>query len=225
MSKPPANIDLSARPRSILVCQIIAWSLSLVASLLSILAWGNDYDWRFTPFNSYQVFPLLGLLAFSLMWTHYASSLLRELLGVAKVKLAGYFEITGYAVLILICLHPGLLIYQLFRDGAGLPPSSYEHYVAPGLGWVTLLGTASLLVFLAYEFRRIYEQRPWWPYVVAAGDLAMLAIFYHGLRLGTQLQQDDWFQAVWWFYGLTLVAMITRKYANKYLVRTKKART
>jgi hypothetical protein len=124
--------------------------------------------------------------------------------------LADYFRITGWLVLGLICLHPGLLIYQRFRDGHGLPPGSYESYVAPGLGWVTLLGTASLLVFLAFEFHRRYGERRWWRYVQDASDLAMLAIIYHGLRLGSQLH--GWFYYVWWFYAVTLVLVLIRKY-------------
>jgi hypothetical protein len=129
--------------------------------------------------------------------------------------LASYFRITGYIVLVLICLHPGLLIYQRFRDGFGLPPHSYESYVAPGLGWVTLLGTTSLLVFLAFELRRFYGKRPWWRFVADASDVAMLAILYHGLRLGSQLQHG-WYRGVWLFYAVMLIAALVYKYATRY---------
>ncbi|MGC1177068.1 MAG: hypothetical protein WA843_03270, partial [Candidatus Saccharimonadales bacterium] len=121
------------------------------------------------------------------------------------------------AVLIFICLHPSLLIYQRFRDGYGLPPHSYESYVAPGLGWVTLLGSISWLIFIAYEFRRKFGQRSWWHYVEKAGDVAMLAIFYHSLRLGSQLQPGSWLRVIWWFYGLTLVAVLIYNYRRYYL--------
>ena len=127
------------------------------------------------------------------------------------MELTNYFRYTGYAVLAAIVLHPGLLVYQLFRDGRGLPPSSYEHYVAPGLAWVTLLGTASLLAFLAFELHRWYGRTSWWKYVITAGDIAMVAIFYHSLRLGTQLK-GGWFRWVWWFYGLSLAVVLVRKY-------------
>jgi hypothetical protein len=149
------------------------------------------------------------------------ASAARQLLSLDRKVLAGYYKITGYAVLVLICLHPGLLIYQRFRDGYGLPPGSYETYVAPGLSWITLLGTASLLVFLAFEFHRKFAGRPWWHFVTEAGDLAMLAIFYHSLRLGHQLQ-DGWFRYVWWFYGITLTAVLIRKYIKKYLSAAQK---
>jgi hypothetical protein len=71
------------------------------------------------------------------------------------------------------------------------------------------------LVFLAYELRRWYGGRPWWKYVAAAGDAAMVAIFYHGLRLGGQLQ-GGWFRGLWWFYGITLIGFLAYKYFGKY---------
>lgn len=196
--------------------QIAAYSLSALVCIIAVVAWGQDYNWQFSPLTAYQLFPLLGILAFSIMWSHYVAGAARELLGISKDSLVRYFRYTGYAVLLLICLHPGLLILQRFRDGYGLPPGSYESYVAPGLGWVTLLGTVSFFVFIAYEFHRKFGQRSWWHWVMEAGDIAMLAIFYHGLRLGGQLMNDGWFRTVWIFYGLILVAVLARSYFHKY---------
>lgn len=146
------------------------------------------------------------------MWAHYMVGTFQV---IRPFKAQQYFRWTGYIVLVLICLHPGLLIYQRFVDGYGLPPHSYETYVAPGLGWITVLGTASLFVFLAFELRRFFDKKPWWHYVADAGDAAMLAIVYHALRLGSTLSQG-WFRAVWVFYGLTLCAVLVFKYARRF---------
>lgn len=189
-----------------------AWSLCLLVTLLAILAWGPGYEWRIIPLSSYVLFPVLGLIAFSIMWTHYVMGTVSDLAGVKPEVLKPYFRYTGYAVLIFLCLHPGLLIAQLFFDGAGLPPLSYERYVAPGLGWVTLLGTVSLLVFLAFELHRFFGKKSWWHYVVDASDFAMLAIVYHGLQLGADLDRVGWYRAVWWFYAITLSLVLVRKY-------------
>lgn len=202
--------------RRVLACQVAAWSLSIVVSALAIFVWGHDNGWQIFHLNTYQFFPVLGLLAWSLMWAHYIMMAVRELLGLEREVLARYFRWTGYAVLGAICLHPGLLVYQRFRDGFGLPPASYESYVMHGLGWVTLLGTVSLFVFLAFELHRLYGQRPWWHYVADASDLAMLAIFYHSLRLGQQLMFNPWFRDIWWFYGITLTLVLVRKYVLRY---------
>ncbi len=194
-----------------------AWSLSTLTVILAVVAWGDTFAWHLS-LDAYLLFPVLGLSAYGIMWSHYVIGAARDLLKLGKGSLHRFYQWTGYAVLVLICLHPGLLIYQRFRDGFGLPPHSYETYVAPGLGWITLLGTVSLLGFLAFEFHRLYGKRPWWHYVTEAGDLAMIAIFYHGLRLGTQLQHG-WFRYVWWFYGITLIAVLIRSYRQKYFVK------
>jgi hypothetical protein len=194
--------------------RIAAWSLSALVSALAIITWGGDNGWLLGHLSTYQLFPVLGLVAFSLMWTHYVVGAIRELADVPRGALRQFYQYTGYLVLVLICLHPGLLIYQRFRDGYGLPPGSYEHYVAPGLGWITLLGTVSLLVFLSFELRRFFYQRSWWHFIPEVGDFAMLAIVYHGLRLGSQLH--GWYRSVWWFYAVVLMIILIRSYAGKY---------
>lgn len=192
-----------------------AWLLALIISLTAVIAWGSSFAWRVWPPDNYVVFPLLGVLAFGLMWSHYTLGTVRDLTLTPQAALKSYYQWTGYAVLILICLHPGLLIYQRFRDGAGLPPGSYLSYVMPSLKWVTLLGTVSLLVFLAFELHRVYGERKWFQYVRDASDPAMLAIAYHGLQLGITLQQT-WFRYVWYFYALSLIAVLMRKYWLRY---------
>lgn len=198
--------------------QYFPWVLSGFVTLLAIIAWGTSLAWQFSTITTYTFFPLLGLLAFSLMWAHYVVGAGKQWLG-QNSNLNTYFRCTSYAVLVCIVLHPGILIYQLCRDGLGLPPRSYERFVAPQLAWLTLLGSVCLLIFLAFELHRWYGSRSWWKYVLSAGDLAMLAIFYHGLRLGTQLQAG-WYQVVWWCYGLTLVAVLVHKYTRIVLHKT-----
>ncbi|HET6924559.1 MAG TPA: DUF2127 domain-containing protein [Candidatus Saccharimonadales bacterium] len=188
----------------------LPWTIAVIVSALAFYVWGSSLEWRFAGLSPYQLFPLFGLLAFSLMWGHYVVGMLCRLF-LDRGKLDDYFRLTGYAVLVLILLHPGILVYQRFRDGFGLPPHSYETYVAPGLAWVTLLGTVSLLIFLAFELHRWFKDASWWKYVAAAGDLAMLAVFYHGLELGTHTHVQ-WFRVVWYFYGVTLVGCLLYKY-------------
>lgn len=195
---------------------LFAWSLSLAVAVIAFVTWGQDSAWHFAHLSSYQFFPLFGLLAFSLMWSHYIVSVARQYLKVDKTLLHVYVETTSVAVLIALFLHPGLLLYQLWRDGFGLPPGSFlHHYVATGMGWIALIGFVSWFVFMAYEFRRKFGQRSWWHYIGILTDIAMVGIFYHGLRLGSQTQ-SGWFYIVWWFYGLTLIGALAFIYINKY---------
>ncbi|MDB5170990.1 MAG: hypothetical protein JWO35_684 [Candidatus Saccharibacteria bacterium] len=213
--------QLAPKSQKVFFFQIGTWALAAIVSIIAIVAWGGHRGYTLSGVNGFQLFPLLGLLAFSIMWSHYINSTIGELIGVNRKVLKRYYQYTGYAVLVLICLHPGILIYSLFRNGVGLPPGSYEHYVGPGLGWVALLGTVSFFVFIAFEFRRVFADRSWWHFVTEAGDLAMLAILYHGFRLGGNLQQG-WFRFVWLFYFVTLVAVLLRSYYKKYVVAPSK---
>lgn len=189
-----------------------AWGITLFAAAASVVAWGESMRWKFGHLSSYRLFPLLGLLAFSIMWSHYIVSSLRRYYKFEAGVTAQYFEWTSYATLVAIFLHPGLLIWQLWRDGQGLPPGSFWQYVAPSLRWLTVVGSVSFLVFIAYEFRRKYKERTWWRYVQYASDAAMLGIFYHGLQLGSNLQAG-WFRFIWLLFGITLIGSLVYTYA------------
>lgn len=181
----------------------IAWGQAAAVTVLAVLVWGSLYDWQVLPLSNYQLFPLFGLLAFSLMWAHYIVAVLRNYWQLDSKVTKGYFELTSFGVLLALLLHPSLFIGQLYADGFGLPPGSYEAYV-PTMTWVVLLGTVSLGVFLLFELRRFFGDRSWWKYVSYLSDVAMLAIFYHGVTLGSHLQ-SGWFRGVWFFYGFTLL--------------------
>lgn len=206
----PTPQSISSRQAQI--CATVAWLTAGTVSLIAVYVWLMTNDWQ-PSFNAYRLFPLLGLLAFSIMWSHYVAGFVRKSLHLPAAVLSNYYKNTSLVVLALLFLHPGILILQRFRDGYGFPPHSYESYVAPGLGWVTLLGTAAWLAFIAFEFRHFFSNRAWWKYVLMAGDAAMLAIVYHGLRLGTQLQMG-WYRGLWLVYGLVLVVILGDKYVR-----------
>lgn len=199
--------------------KIFAWALSGFVAVLAFMAWGQGIRWQFSNLSTYRIFPLLGLLAFSLMWVHYVMSALRQYLKIDKQVLHTYFEVTSILVLAAILLHPGLLWWQLWRDGFGLPPGSYlQNYVAPTLKWAALLGTTSLFVFLAYELRRVFHDRSWWKIVEYLTDAAMVAIYIHAIKLGGQLQ-SGWFKVIWIFYGITLAAALGYIYYLRFKKR------
>jgi len=206
MSEPKNN-------RNVLLC---SWLLTVVVSLLAVLAWSSDYYGHFKHVGAYDLFPLLGLLAFSIMWSQYVSGAIAELFDISSKVLKSYFAYTGYAVLLLICLHPSILVVQRYADGYGLPPGSYKSYVQPSLQLALFLGPVSLLIFLAYKLKRFFDKQHWWVYVTAAVDIAMLAIFYHGLELGSQLA-DGWFRTLWVFYGIVLMVILAHKYITLFV--------
>lgn len=193
---------------------IAAITLTLVSAGLAVYAWRIDHSGPLNRMSVYAIFPLFGLLAFSLLWCLYTVGAASRYLEARTGILNRYYQIMSYAVLAAIIAHPLLLVVQLYRDGFGLPPGSYSAYVAMGFGWVALLGTASLFIFLLYELRRWFDKRGWWKWVVYLNDLAMLAILYHSLTLGGDLQ-TTWLRYLWFFYGVMLVIYLV--YLRVYL--------
>lgn len=185
--------------------QYFAWGLSLAVVIIAIVAWGTGYSWSVS--STYQLFPLFGLLAFSLMWGHYIMLALRQHLKLSQEVLADYFRLTGLVVLGALLLHPGLLAWQLWNDGLGLPPGSYYSYVSPSLKIAVISGIIGLFIFLAFELHRKYGERPWFRFISYASDIGMILIFIHAIRLGSNLQ-EGWFRYVWYFYGLTLLVAL-----------------
>ncbi len=194
--------------------RITAWSLSGIVVLLALIVWGQGFEWEFDKLDSYQLFPLFGLIAFSVMWSHYIASALRQYSGLERGVLKDYLRITGYVVLGAILLHPGLISWQLWRDGEGLPPGSEFSYVGDSLKVAVTLGMVALFMFLAYELHRWFARKSWWKYIQYLSDIAMFMIFIHALSLGGELE-EGWFRGVWYFYGVTLVFALIYTYSQK----------
>lgn len=190
------------------------WTTSLAVALIAILVWGQGLNWQFGKLSAYQLFPLFGLLAFSLMWSTYVAGSLRRRTEFDTTGMKAYYRYVGLAILVAIVLHPTILIWQLWRDGFGLPPNSYEAYVGQAARWAVVISSLAWFIFLAYEFKRWFGKRWWWRYMATAGSVALIGIFFHALRLGINLQHG-WFRYLWYFYGLSLIVMILDSYVAK----------
>lgn len=195
---------------------LFAWVISTAVTVTAIAVWGQGTKWQFSGLSTYRLFPIFGLLAFSLMWVMAIVRSWRLHLGVKASQTKTYYKSASLAVITLILLHPALLIWQLWRDGFGLPPGSYlQHYVAPSLKWAAVLSTAAFFVFLAYELRRKYRQQAWWKYLEHAQAGAMIIIFWHGLQFGSDLQHG-WYRWVWYFYGAVLALVLLDFYTFNF---------
>jgi hypothetical protein len=201
--------------------QWFAWGSALVVTVLAVVAWGQSFSWNFSILNTYLLFPVLGLIAFSLMWSHYVTAAVRQYFKIDRKVVEEYFETTTVLVLGAILLHPGLLAYQLWRDGLGLPPGSELNYLPNSKDFYILIAMFSLFVFLAYELRRWYHEKPWWKYLQYLSDLAIVLIYIHGLNVGSQLQQG-WFQIIWYFYGVTLAVALGYTHHHKLTAKSTK---
>lgn len=201
---------------------VIMWLIGLTVMAIAVVVWHSQRVSGNQTLISYSLFPLFGLVAFSLMWTHYIGGALRRYLGFDKSVLSRYFRVTSVIVLVSLLLHPGILWLQLAKDGFGLPPLSHlAVYTDNAARFVLLLGTISLILFLAFELHRIYSEKSWWRYVIHGNTLAMFLIFFHAFVLGGELDVN-WFRVVWLIYGVTLlIAVVYNQIYDKEKVKFK----
>lgn len=192
--------------------------VTVVIVLPSFLAWLQTNANSTEGLGIYEIFPLLGLLAFSLMLAHVLFGACGVLLRLDMSRVRNYYRYTGYAVLACILLHPGLFIWQLYQDGYGLPPNSYLTFVDAGLRVFVLLGGISLVIFLLFESKRKYGDRSWWFVIERASDVALILVFIHGLFLGSQTQAG-WFRVVWIVYGVILLVCLAYAFTVRHRLR------
>ena len=182
----------------------IEWLLGVAVLVISLAAWAPRALQE--SLTAYDVFPVFGLLAFGLMWTHFVVGALSRYAGATLRSNRAYKSVSMGLVLALLLLHPVLLWVGLFLDGYGVPPGSYMAVYGAQV-WLLSLGTVALVIFLAYELRRKWDGRSWWRYIEHLQFIAMILIVIHAVGLGGELQVG-WMQIIWAFYTLTLCASV-----------------
>ncbi len=187
--------------------QHLPWFLLGVVTIVPLLTWLASYNWR-PSITIAGVFPLLGVLAWSIMATHYY-------FGWLKIKFPEYFHadrlygsITMWLVLALLLLHPGLLAWQQFRVFGTLPPESFYATVADAMAPFIAMGVFALVLFLTYEalhrFRQNERIKSLWGWVSLSQVIAMTLIFIHGLAVG-QTVLTGWMVGWWVLLGVLLL--------------------
>lgn len=190
------------------------WVLGGVTLATALVVWWQIRQPQ-SGLDLYEFFPLLGLVAFGLMWTHFISGALAQYWRLESGSEL-YRRVSMLVVLACIVAHPVLLWIVLWRDDFGWPPIS--QYVAYGVNAMAtaalFVGMVALTIFLAYELHRWFSEKRWWKYIEWLQLPAMLLIFYHALTLGGELDVI-WYQALWWLYGVSLVAAVVYVYTNQ----------
>jgi hypothetical protein len=182
------------------------WSIFALAIILPFIAWSAMLGWDYSTVDLYTFFPLLGITAWMIMWTHFVSGAVRIRNPHLK-KPAYYSKVSGYLVLAAILLHPGILALAQYQNEAGLPPASFFSYLGDSARIAVLYGSISLLVFLSFEFFDRMRHKQWVKqanlWISLSQSAAMILIFIHGLRIGPTI--TGWFVYVWLLFGAVLL--------------------
>ncbi len=202
----------------------LSWILVISVILIVWMAWVSIFSGT-ANIKVVTIFPLLGLLAWAIMWTHYVMTGL-DVVAKASISSNYYWLSTRIAVLLLILLHPFLLAWKQWQLIGALPPGSFYSYVASGLKAYVMLGSLSLLIFLSFELFNHFKNKKWvkkhyW-LIELSQIAAMILIWFHALKLGNTMS-IGWFKIIWIFMGILLLpcfylVMIRARSQNDSLV-------
>lgn len=198
-----------------MIFNILPWLISTIVLFLAFMGWGQDLSWQFTDLTAYQLFPLFGLIAFSLMWVHYAVDFIQRFV---KSKIAeSYLPTTRYIVFFSLLMHPGILAWQQWHDGLGLPPLSWLNIVDSNLQWAVIVGISAWLAFLAFELHWWFRNKSWFKWIIWANSVAMILIVIHAIFLAEPI---GWFLWLWYLYGITMIIFIVKDVYDRIYKKT-----
>jgi len=188
-----------------------------IVMLIPVYFWLSLISWNLSSVNLYYLFPLLGMLAFSLMWIQTVVGTFDNKFG-QIFSLERFYSITGLSVLILFVSHPLLASFAQWRSGSGLLLQSLFNLVESDNKIFLILGMTAFTIFILYEFvprlskfdiiRKIAPVFQWLSY------LGVILVWIHSINLGTHLQTGA-LKYIWMFYGISAIAMFL--YSQVYL--------
>ncbi len=196
--------------------QLINYSVFGVVAL-ALFEWGDSLDWQISNSSKLQIFPLLGLIAFSIMWWHFLLGFVSEVKSdYGKPK--SLKAVSSLFVFFLIILHPMLLLLQ--SNSVGIDFKKFvEAYIGDTNFFFVSIATVALFIFIAYDLdKRLNNQqflKKNWLIVDAIDDVAFLAIFVHSMMLG-QHTAEGWFRYYWIALGLSGLFFIAYKHWSRF---------
>jgi hypothetical protein len=156
------------------------------------------------------IFPVFGLLAFTLLWLHSISGVFEERLR-KMFDFDAFVRWTALAILASIILHPLLLLF-LIQFKVGL---LFQGHSAP-----IWLGVIGLVLLLTYDIGKMLKGHAFfarnWNAILIISNTGFILTFFHSLLLGSDLQAGllRW---LWIFYGVTAILAIIYTYAIRPL--------
>lgn len=154
------------------------------------------------------IFPIFGLLAFTLLWLHSISGVFEEWLR-EKFDFDAFVHWSAWVILVSIILHPLLLLILVDFQFLAI----FEGHVLE-IG----LGLAGLILLLTYDVGKSLKKYEFfsrnWTKILVVSNLGFILTFFHSLMIGSDLQ-TGFMRYLWIFYGVTAMASIVYTYGFK----------
>lgn len=193
------------------IIRFTLYILALAAVLYPSYVWYRSTS--FESFSLVMLFPLFGIIAFTVMWLHVVGSALEQWIG-HYVHFEKFVHLTSYLVLVSIMLHPLLLLIGFGFEN--LPMMLTSIYIQ--------LAVAGFLLLITYDLGKIFKTRRFfirhWGKIKLISTIGFFLIFFHSLGLGSNLQ-GGFLRTLWIFYGASAgVAAVYTYVIKKFLTRS-----
>jgi hypothetical protein len=156
-------------------------------------------NWSLGSSLVFNLFPLFGLAAFTLLWLHIVGASIEPWLR-KYIDFEKFVENTSNLILFLMLMHPLLLLVGMnfsIKDILG----AYESFYI-------LLGATGLALLLSYDIGRMLKRRDFftrhWDEILFISTVGFVLIFFHSLAIGSDFHSET-LRTIWIFYGTTAI--------------------
>ncbi len=155
-----------------------------------------------------NVFPIFGLLAFTLLWLHSMAGVFEEWLR-EHFDFDNFVHWTSIVIFVSIILHPLLLLILVKFN---------FNSIFRGNPQAITLAVVGLLLLLTYDIgkalRKHERSSKHWRAILIISNIGFILTFFHSLSLGSDLQEGP-MRILWIFYGVTAILGIIYTYGIK----------
>lgn len=196
-----------------MLTKLVNYSIFLILAI-NFYVWGSNLDWEWDEIGLLELFPLLGLIAFSTMWWHFLTGFIRRLRPDVD-KFRGLHQASAYWVFASFMLHPLLLVIWGIQEEIGTPWEIYEDYAGPKNMVFIVIGLLALGGFLLFDLARVLSGSKLLKrhrgLIMLISDISFVLILIHSLNLGGDLR-EGWFRVYWLLLGISGIGFIIYRY-------------
>lgn len=183
------------------IVKYLIFIVGLLAVGYPISVWFNSANLVWDKIVLFDIFPVLGLIGFSLMWLHIVAGAFRK-------RLSNYFDfstfihISSTVVLLMLILHPAVFLLALAVNNWG----SVFSYIGNEREYFIWIAIVAWVIFILYDVFKKFKTRKFfvkhWTLMRFISTLGFFLILVHSLGIGRDLQTGP-LRSVWIFYGVT----------------------
>ena len=184
--------------------------MALLAVLLPIGVHIRNVSWEESQLVV-NIFPIFGLLAFTLLWFHSIMGVFEEYFR-EMFDFDRFVDWTATIILVSIILHPLLILILVDFN---FPLLLSGHKVAM---WLGITGFLLLITYdIAKPWKFTYFSK-YWNTILIVSTIGFILTFFHSLLIGSDLQ-GGFMRVLWYFYGITGILATIYTYGIKRFLR------